>query len=453
MAGFHLGLIGREHFKLHFRNPGFQSKRSMNNGVPTMPLDQKVFISILQLAAQNKVSDIHLRAGSAPAFRISGKLVEIKAAPLTDQDMGVICQLMAAEKKIQVNVDQVQDLDGSFEVRGLSRFRFNIFRHNGHLGAVLRLIPAKIPSLDEMKLPPVLKKFAAFERGLVLVTGATGSGKSSTLAAIINEINATRNAHILTIEDPVEFQHQNKMARITQREIGRDTGNFSQALKSALRQDPDVILVGEMRDPETIDIALKAAETGHMVFSTVHTTDAAKTVSRLLAVFPPEEQQMVRIRLSECLQGTISQRLLRRADGQGRIAAQEIMICNTAIRECIADPKQTANMPEFIRNGKETLGSQTFDQCLVGLYQNRIITLEMAREASPNPADFERNLMFGSNSVEKTGSGGQRPAMAFDSVSLDRGEEAAAEATPAEATPETGGPAEESVVVQARKAG
>jgi twitching motility protein PilT len=265
---------------------------------------------------------------------------------------------------------------------------------------------------------------AEMPRGLVLVTGATGSGKSSTLAAMIDHINTHCAAHILTIEDPIEFVHPQKKARVTQREVGRDTDSFAGALRSALRQDPDVILVGEMRDPETIDIALKAAETGHMVFSTVHTTDAIKTIGRLIAVFPPNEQKMVRIRLADNLMSTISQRLLKKADGKGVVVAQEIMVTNAGIQECIMNPDLTGTMNDLITRSHETSGGQTFEQHLAHLFRSGTISLEEAKSASTNPQDFERNIMFGSGSAS-SGAGKDnkptRPAGFDDKVDLDLG--------------------------------
>jgi twitching motility protein PilT len=309
-------------------------------------------------------------------------------------------------------ISELQDIDGSFEIKGLARFRFNIFKNKAELGVIFRIIPAVIPSIDSLNLPQVLKQVAGMHRGLVLVTGATGSGKSSTLAAMIDYVNSNWPMHILTIEDPIEFVHTKKKSRFTQREVGMDTQSFAGALKSALRQDPDIILVGEMRDAETIGIALKAAETGHMVFSTVHTTDAAKTIGRLIAVFPPEEQRMVRMRLSENITATISQRLVKKAEGKGVIAAQEIMIANSGIRECIADPAMVAQLNDYISKSHDgdKGGGQTFEQHLVKLYKDGIISLESAIEASSNPADFERNLMYadgGEGPPKETGENGE----------------------------------------------
>ena len=369
-----------------------------------MAIDPKTLQGLLKYAVQSNASDIHFRSGAAPAFRIKGDLVNVKLAPFTDEDMVELAKMMIDDPQINAQLDQITDFDGSFDLPGICRYRFNIFRHGGALGAVLRVIPMKIPTIAELGLSTVLQRIADYDRGLVLVTGATGSGKSSTLAAMIDYINSKRACHIVTIEDPIEFVHPQRKARITQREVGRDTESFSGALRAALRQDPDIILVGEMRDAETIDIALKAAETGHIVFSTVHTTDAAKTINRLISIFPAEEQQQVRLRLADCLRGTISQRLLPRKDGRGRVVAQEIMVVNKAIQECIIDSTRAHEINDFIVNGHEILGSQTFDQHVVKLYKSGVIALEIAKEASSNAADFQRNLQFSSdNSGQKTG--------------------------------------------------
>jgi twitching motility protein PilT len=383
-------------------------------------MEQPAFLSLLQSAFQNGVSDIHLAPGTPPSFRLKGDLVSVKMPALTDADMLQILGWTISEKSVKEKVAEIKDYDGSFEIKNLCRFRFNIFKFRGKFGIILRIIPAVIPTIQQLNLPKVLTKIADMPRGLVLVTGATGSGKSSTLAAMIDYINATSPCHILTIEDPIEFVHPVKRARVTQREVGRDTQSFAGSLRSALRQDPDVILVGEMRDPETIDIALKAAETGHMVFSTVHTTDAIKTIGRLVSVFPPNEQKMVRLRLADNLMATISQRLLKRADGKGMVAAQEIMVSNPGIQECIANPELTGTMNDYISKSHEGGGGQTFEQHLVALFQSGTITKQEAMSAASNPQDFERNLMFGSNQSDKSNAG--HSAESENSISLDRGE-------------------------------
>ncbi|MCC7112173.1 MAG: PilT/PilU family type 4a pilus ATPase, partial [Deltaproteobacteria bacterium] len=250
------------------------------------------------------------------------------------------------------------------------------------------------PTLESLGMPPVLQKIAAYERGLVVVTGATGSGTTSTLAALIDHINRTQKKHIVTIEDPIEFLHQNQQSSISQREIGIDTRSFQVALRSALRQDPDVILVGEMRDIETIDIALKAAETGHLVLSTVHTVDAATTIARLVSVFPAEEQTAVRLRLADNLKASISQRLLPRADGRGRVLAQEILVQTGSVQEHIRDPQLTSGLKDVLAKGTDSYGMQTFDQHLTVLYRQGLITLEAAKAAATNASDFERALHF-----------------------------------------------------------
>ncbi len=371
-------------------------------------MDLSQFHLILKSALKNKASDLHFVTDGVPCLRVRGKLLPLNAPPLTEGDLLQLMSLMTREPESFFSSKEMRDLDGSFEVKGLCRFRFNIFKTRGKFGVVLRVIPNEVPTLEKLSLPAVLSTIAMTHRGLVLVTGATGSGKSSTLAAMMNVINSQVACHILTIEDPIEYVHPVLRARVTQREVGKDTDSFSAALRAALRQDPDVILVGEMRDPETIDIALKAAETGHAVFSTVHTTDAVKTIARLISVFPPAQQPMVRLRLADNLAATVSQRLVRRADGKGMLAAQEIMISNVGIQECIAKPELTSQMIDYIAQSKEVSGGQTFDQHLVEMYRANLITLEDAKGASSSSQDFERNLMFGDNPGK---AGEQSPAM------------------------------------------
>lgn len=360
-----------------------------------MALTKETFLNIIKSASASNVSDIHLRTDEKPCFRLRGDLVQVKADPLTNDDLKLICKIMIKDSDILEGLDKLKEHDGSFSVPNVCRVRYNILRYQGKLGIILRLISEKIPTTEDLKLPPVINKIAGANAGLVLVTGATGSGKSSTLAAMINHINKTSAVHILTLEDPVEYVHSPIKARITQREIGQDTSDFNSALRSALRQDPDIILIGEMRDAETISIALKAAETGHLVFGTVHTTDALSTIGRLISMFPPEEQGVVRTRIADNVYATISQRLLKTTDGKGRVAAQEIMINNPGIKEAILDPHKTKEMYTYIEKGKNGSGAQSFDQHITRLYKEGLISMEEAKGNATRPEDFERNLMFG----------------------------------------------------------
>ncbi len=363
-----------------------------------MALTKEAFLSIIKSASASGVSDIHLRTDEKPCFRLRGDLVPVKFDPLTNDDLRLVCSLMIKDQEVLKKLDTIKEHDGSFSVPKVCRVRYNLMRYQGKLGIILRLISDKVPTTEELKLPAVINKIAEANAGLVLVTGATGSGKSSTLAAMINYINKTSAVHVLTLEDPVEYVHTPIKARITQREIGQDTSDFASALRSALRQDPDIILIGEMRDAETISIALKAAETGHLVFGTVHTTDALSTIGRLISMFPPEEQSVVRVRIADNLHATISQRLLKTKDGKGRVAAQEIMLNNPGIKESILDPAKTKEIYTYIEKGKNSSGAQSFDQHITQLYKDGLITMEEAKGNATKPDDFERNLMFGDQS-------------------------------------------------------
>jgi len=285
-----------------------------------------------------------------------------------------------------------QEIDLAYSVPGLGRFRCNVFQQRGTVGMVLRVIPMQVLTIDELGLPQVLKKIASEERGLVLVTGTTGSGKSTTLAAMIDHINHTRSAHVMTVEDPIEFLHRDHQAMVNQREVSVDTRSFAQALRAALRQDPDVILVGEMRDFETIETGLLAAETGHLVFSTLHTLDATETINRIIAVFPPHQQKQIRLQLASVLKAVISQRLMPRADGKGRAPAVEVMISTPFIRDCIVDKEKTHLVPGAIAAGTSQYGMQTFDQSLYMLYKNGLITLDEALRRASNPDEFRLKL-------------------------------------------------------------
>jgi twitching motility protein PilT len=357
-------------------------------------MEQRTFNQLLAAAVKNGASDVHLKAGAPPALRINGSLLPVKVPALAPEDTETIAGYILKDARYKGDLNDLRDWDTSYAVQDVGRFRCNIFRQKGNFAMVLRAIPFDVPTVESLGLPAVVKSMAEYERGLVLLTGVTGSGKSSTLAALVRQINETTRAHILTIEDPIEFLHEDKLSRVTQREIGPDTGNFAQALRAALRQDPDVILVGEMRDLETIEIALKAAETGHLVLSTVHTTDAAKTIGRLCDAFPHEAQEAVRHRLAENLKGTISQRLLPKAQGKGRVVAAEIMVSTESIKDFIIDPERTHEMSDYLAKNRDIYGTQSFDQHLSELYKGGQITLDVAKAAATNPSDFERALSF-----------------------------------------------------------
>jgi twitching motility protein PilT len=344
---------------------------------------------LLRIAMERQASDLHLKVGNYPHVRVDGELV-----PLSDQvrvsaeDMLNMAFSMMSNRQKQ-KFKETAELDMAYGVAGLGRFRVNVFQQRGNVGLVLRVIPTKIKPLEELYMPKVVEKICEETRGLVLVTGVTGSGKSTTLAAMLDRINSTRPEHIMTIEDPIEFLHRDKKGFVNQREVEVDTPSFGSALRASLRQDPDVILVGEMRDLETISTALHAAETGHMVFSTLHTLDAVETINRIISVFPPPEQKQIRLQLASTLKSVISQRLVRKADGAGRVPAVEVLVSTAYIRECIITPEKTRLVREALAQGTSQYGMQTFDQSLYDLYQQQLITYECALENASNPDDFK----------------------------------------------------------------
>ncbi len=347
---------------------------------------------IIKAAVDRGASDLHIKAGDVFRARIDGKLVPLTKQRLTPDQTKAIALRLIPNEEDRAKIDKIRDYDCSWGMPGIGRFRVNILRQRSSFMIVMRVIPFDVPSFDALKLPAVLGTVASAERGMILVTGVTGSGKSSTMAAIINHINQTHHKHIVTLENPIEFLHRDINCSVTQREIGVDTDDFRMGLRAALRQDPDVVLIGEMRDAETIDTAMKAAETGHLVISTLHTPDAVTTVSRIVSMFPPEEQEIARLRLSEALQAVVSQRLLPRADGKGRAAALEIMICTGTARDMIKDPNRTPELHDYIRDSREQYGMQTFDQHLMDLVAGGTVTYETAMAASSNPADFELQM-------------------------------------------------------------
>lgn len=343
---------------------------------------------VLNAAVKEKASDVHLKAGLPPILRIYGTLAPVKnQGRLTPDDVAKIAMRLMNDHQKEV-FKEAHQIDTSYSVPGLGRFRINIFQQRGATGIVFRVIPMLINSIDELNLPKVLEKVVGEARGLILVTGVTGSGKSTTIASMIDYINNHSTYNIITIEDPIEFLHRDKKSIINQRELGVDTRSFAEALRGALRQDPDIIMVGEMRDMETVEIALAAAETGHLVFSTLHTIDAMETVNRIVAVFPPYQQKQIRIQLAGVIKGIISQRLIPTKDGKGRVPAVEIMVSTARIRECIEDKEKTKEISDAIAKGHTTYGMQTFDQSIMELMNKGFITYEEALAQSSNPDDF-----------------------------------------------------------------
>src|SRR5881394_89685 len=347
---------------------------------------------IIKAAVDRGASDLHIKAGDVFRARIDGRLVPLTKQRLTPDQTKAIAKQLISNDDDRNRIDKLRDYDCSWGMPGVGRFRVNILRQRSSFMIVMRVIPFDVPTFETLKLPPILASVAAAERGMILVTGVTGSGKSSTMAAMVNYINQTQNKHIVTLENPIEFLHRDINCSVTQREIGVDTDDFRAGLRAALRQDPDVVLIGEMRDAETIDTALKAAETGHLVISTLHTPDAVTTVSRIVSMFPPEEQEVARLRLSEALHAVVSQRLLPRADGHGRAAALEVLLATGAARDMIRDKERTPSLHDYIKESREQYGMQTFDQHLMDLVADDIVTYETALAASSNPSDFQLQL-------------------------------------------------------------
>ena len=344
---------------------------------------------LLKLAVENGASDLHLKVGSFPMMRVNGLLrPALEDRRLTHEDTVAMAAAVMSNVQRQ-KFKESQEVDLAYSVATLGRFRCNVFQQRGTIGLVLRVIPTRIKSIEELGLPAVLAKIADEDRGLVLVTGTTGSGKSTSLVAMVDHINSTRCVHVMTIEDPIEFLQRDNRSIINQREVAVDTTSFSHALRSALRQDPDVILVGEMRDFETIETSLVAAETGHLVFSTLHTLDATETINRIIAVFPPHQQKQIRLQLAAVLKAVISMRLIPRADGDGRAAAVEVMISTPFVRDCIIDKEKTHLIPGAIAAGTSQYGMQTFDQSIFMLYESGKVSYEEALHWATNVDEFK----------------------------------------------------------------
>lgn len=343
---------------------------------------------ILVEALEHEASDVHIKEGAPPIFRVNGALRPFnKVKPFDHNDLSKMAFGLMNDWQKERFIKN-REVDMGYEVYGLGRFRVNVYQQRGKLSIALRIVPYQIKSPEELYLPPVVSDIALENRGLILVTGTTGSGKSTTLASMIDIINKNRNSHIITIEDPIEFIHEDKKSIIDQREVGSDTSTFSSALRVSLRQDPDVILVGEMRDFETIETALTAAETGHLVMSTLHTLNATETITRIISVFPPYHQKQVRLQLAAVLKGVVSQRLVPRVDGMGRVPAVEILVSTARVRECIVEKDKTSELNDAISKGQTAYGMQTFDQSLMHLMKLNLITFEEALKHCTNPDDF-----------------------------------------------------------------
>jgi twitching motility protein PilT len=344
---------------------------------------------LLKIAVERGASDLHLKVGNHPILRINGllqPLVELKRL-MQENTIAMAYSMMHSNQKERFK--QENEIDMAYSVAGLGRFRCNVFRQRGAVGIVMRVIPTQVKTISDLNLPLVLERIAAEKRGMILVTGTTGSGKSTSLAAMIDFINTHRVEHIITIEDPIEYLHRDKKSIVNQREVGQDTDNFAKALRASLREDPDVILVGEMRDLETIETALMAAETGHMVLSTLHTLDAPETINRIISIFPPHQQKQIRIQLASVLKAVISMRLIPRADDKGRVPAVEILITTSYIQECIIEPEKTKLIKDSIAAGVSQYGMQTFDQSLYFLYQKGLVSYDEALKWTSNPDEFK----------------------------------------------------------------
>ena len=375
---------------------------------------------LLKKAYALEASDLHIKVGSPPIVRIYGELTPLVSEKrLTNDDATKIALSVMTPGQADL-FKRKNDMDLAYSVPGLGRFRCNIFKQRGTVGLVFRVIPVRIPTIDELLLPEVIKKIAMEQRGLILVTGTTGSGKSTTLASIIDLINSSRTEHVMTIEDPIEYLHRDKKSIINQREIGNDTESFSKALRQALRQDPDVILVGEMRDFETIQTSLVAAETGHLVLSTLHTIDATETINRIIAVFPPYQHKQVRMQLASVLKAIISMRLVPRADGKGRVPAVEVLIATATVKDCILDPDKTKTISDVVEQGAIHYGMQSFDQSIFSLFKSGLITYEEALRRATNPDDFVLRVKGIQSTSDLSLEGFQRKPDDNDQMKIER---------------------------------
>lgn len=367
---------------------------------------------VLQAARQLGASDVHLKAGLPPIFRIKGDLRTVRDVPPLDKEVIRSFALGIMTDRQRDIFDKTWDVDLAYATPDGVRYRVNVFQQRGSTGMVMRLIPPEVPTFEKLNLPKTILNLAEEERGLILVTGITGSGKSTTLASMVDYINAKRACHILTVEDPIEYAFKDRRSVVNQREVGFDTVSFAKALRAGLRQDPDVILVGEMRDFETVEIGMTAAETGHLVLSTLHTLDAVETVTRIISVYPPHQQPQARLQLAAILKGVVSQRLVPRADGKGMVPAIEILVATARVRELIEDPKRTKELHDAIATGRHPYGMQSFDQALTELVHKKFVTYDEAFAHATNPADFAlffRGVSKGGAADEAIGGGYQPP--------------------------------------------
>src|SRR6266550_3293699 len=356
--------------------------------------------SVLQQMVQHNASDLHLKVGRPPTLRIDGHMVSLELPALKQEDLRSLAEQIMAPKNIKEFSEQ-KESDFALAVPGIGRFRVNAYQQRGTIAYALRTVPFQAKTIAELNLPEICERISLMPRGLILVTGITGSGKSTALASMLHYINQNRHANIITIEDPIEFLHRDIKSSINQREVGTDTNSFGQALRRVLRQDPDILLVGEIRDLDTLDTALKAAETGHLVFSTLHTTDATQTINRVLSFYPPHQQTEVRYMLSTALRAIISLRLVRRADKKGRVPAAEVLVNTEAVRDQIRDMSKALNIPQLIREGAVPYGMQSFDQSLMNWYSKGIVSYDDALFAASNPAEFALRVQ-GSGSASDT---------------------------------------------------
>jgi len=362
------------------------------------------FKLVLQEMVRRNASDLHLKVGRPPTIRVDGELEALDQAPLKPEDLKTLAEQLMTARQVKQFAEE-KECDFAIGVPGIGRFRVNVYQQRGSLCYAMRAIPYQARTIGELNLPPVLEEIALKPRGLVLVTGVTGSGKSTALAAMVQHINENRRANVISIEDPIEFLHRDINCHVNQREIGIDTATFGQALRRVLRQDPDVILIGEIRDLETLDVALKAADTGHLVFSTLHTTDATQTINRVLSFYPPHQSAEVRFSLASALQAVISLRLVPRSDRAGRIPATEILINTAAVRDNIRDMEKTLNIPELIKEGAVQYGMQSFDQSLMHLYSKGLISYESAVFYATSPAEFALRVQGVAGSSDTSWSG------------------------------------------------